>query len=327
MKEKEHALRKEIRIGTRASALALWQAEWVKAELEKKYPGTQVSLTKIKTTGDKILDVPLAKVGGKGLFVKEIEEAMLRGEIDIAVHSMKDVPTFFPDGLHLSCITKREDPRDAFLSRNRVAFKDLPQGAKVGTSSLRRQAQLMNIRPDLTIEQLRGNVDTRLRKLREGQYDAIILAAAGVKRLGLAENVTEYIEPDISLPAIGQGALGIECRVDDRELNDLIAFFNHADTRVCVTGERALLRRLEGGCQVPIACYGEIKAGNLHLTGLVASVDGKQIIKDALVGPQGDAERIGVTLAEALLKRGADVILREVYGANPDFSGNNLLEN
>ncbi len=320
-------MRKQIRIGTRGSALALWQAEWVKSELEKKYPGTAVSLTKIKTTGDKILDVPLAKVGGKGLFVKEIEEAMLANEIDIAVHSMKDVPTFFPDGLHLSCITKREDPRDALFSRNKIAFKDLPQGANIGTSSLRRQAQLMNIRPDFVIHQLRGNVDTRLRKLKEGQYDAIILAAAGVKRLGLAENITELIAPEISLPAIGQGALGIECRVDDRELNDMITFFNHADTRVAVTGERALLRRLEGGCQVPIACYGEVWGGNLHLTGLVGSVDGKRIIKDNISGPGDHAEKLGVTLAEKLLKEGADVILREVYGHNTDFSGNNLLEN
>jgi hydroxymethylbilane synthase len=320
-------LRKQIRIGTRGSALALWQAEWVKSEIEKRYPGIAVTLTKIKTTGDKILDVPLAKVGGKGLFVKEIEEAMLANEIDIAVHSMKDVPTFFPDGLHLACITKREDPRDALLSRNKVMFKDLPKGANVGTSSLRRQAQLMNVRPDFVIHQLRGNVDTRLRKLKEGQFDAIILAAAGVKRLGLAENVTEYIDPGISLPAIGQGALGIECRVDDRELNDLIAFFNHADSRTCVTGERALLRRLEGGCQVPIACYGQMMDGKLHLTGLVGSVDGKRIIKDSIEGAPDKAEKLGVTLAEKLLTRGADVILREVYGHNTDFSGNNLLEN
>jgi hydroxymethylbilane synthase len=320
-------LRKQIRIGTRASALALWQAEWVKSELEKKNPGMSVTLTKIKTTGDKILDVPLAKVGGKGLFVKEIEEAMLANEIDIAVHSMKDVPTFFPDGLHLSCITKREDPRDALLTRNKVKFRDLPKGANVGTSSLRRQAQLMHVRPDFIIHQLRGNVDTRLRKLKEGKYDAIILAAAGVKRLGLAENVSEYIDPEISLPAIGQGALGIECRVDDRELNDLIAFFNHADTRTCVTGERALLRRLEGGCQVPIACYGEMKDGKLHLIGLVGSVDGKRIIKDAIDGAPEKAEKLGVTLAEKLLSRGADVILREVYGNTTDFSGNTLLEN
>ena len=320
-------MRKEIRIGTRSSALALWQAEWVKSELEKKYPGMTASLTKIKTTGDKILDVPLAKVGGKGLFVKEIEEAILANEIDIAVHSMKDVPTFFPEGLHLGAITKREDPRDALLTRNNICFKDLPTGANVGTSSLRRQAQLMNVRPDFVIHQLRGNVDTRIRKLKEGQYDAIILAAAGVKRLGLADNVSEYIDPEISLPAIGQGALGIECRVDDRELNDLIAFFNHTDSRTCVTGERALLRRLEGGCQVPIACYGQMKNGNLHLTGLVGSVDGKQIIKDSIEGAPDKAEKLGVTLAEKLLSRGADVILREVYGSNSDFSGNSLLEN
>jgi len=320
-------LRKEIRIGTRASALALWQAEWVKAELEKKYPGMTVSLTKIKTTGDKILDVPLAQVGGKGLFVKEIEEAMLANEIDIAVHSMKDVPTMFPDGLHLSCITKREDARDALLTRNNMKFKDLPQGATIGTSSLRRQAQLMSVRPDFKIMQLRGNVDTRLRKLKEGQFDAIILAAAGVRRLGLAENVSEYLDPAISLPAIGQGALGIECRVDDRELNDLIAFFNHQDTRTCVTGERALLRRLEGGCQVPIACYGQMVNGKLHLIGLVGSVDGKRIIKETIEGEAGKAEKLGVTLAEKLLSKGADVILREVYGHNTDFSGNNLLEN
>jgi hydroxymethylbilane synthase len=320
-------LRKEIRIGTRASALALWQAEWVKSELEKKYPGMTVSLTKIKTTGDKILDVPLAQVGGKGLFVKEIEEAMLAHEIDIAVHSMKDVPTMFPDGLHLSCITKREDARDALLTRNNMKFKDLPQGATIGTSSLRRQAQLMSVRPDFKIAQLRGNVDTRLRKLKEGQFDAIILAAAGVRRLGLAENVSEYIDPSISLPAIGQGALGIECRVDDRELNDLIAFFNHQDTRTCVTGERALLRRLEGGCQVPIACYGQMLNGKLHLIGLVGSVDGKRIIKETIEGEADKAEKLGVTLAEKLLSKGADVILREVYGHNTDFSGNNLLEN
>jgi hydroxymethylbilane synthase len=213
------------------------------------------------------------------------------------------------------------------LTRNKVKFKDLPQGANVGTSSLRRQAQLTNVRPDFVIHQLRGNVDTRIKKLKEGQYDAIILAAAGVKRLGLAENVSEYIDPEISLPAIGQGALGIECRVDDRELNDLIAFFNHADTRTCVTGERALLRRLEGGCQVPIACYGEMKDGKLHLTGLVGSVDGKRIIKDAIDGAPEKAEKLGVMLAEKLLSRGADVILREVYGNMTDFSGNNLLEN
>lgn len=320
-------MRKQIRIGTRASALALWQAEWVKAELGKKYPDMTVSLTKIKTTGDKILDVPLAMVGGKGLFVKEIEEAMLANEIDIAVHSMKDVPTFFPDGLHLSCITKREDARDALLSRNNVKFSDLHHGANIGTSSLRRQAQLMSLRPDFVIHQLRGNVGTRLQKLKEGKFDAIILAAAGVKRLGLADNVSEYLSPEIILPAIGQGALGIECRVDDQELNDMIAFFNHADSRTCVTGERALLRRLEGGCQVPIACYGQVKENKLKLIGLVGSVDGRRIVRDSIEGEPANAEKLGVTLAEKLLVQGADVILREVYGNTTDFSGSNLLEN
>jgi len=320
-------LRKQIRIGTRSSALALWQAEWVKSELEKQYPGMVVSLTKIKTTGDKILDVPLAQVGGKGLFVKEIEEAMLSDEIDIAVHSMKDVPTLFPDGLHLGAITKREDPRDALLSNRNLSFNDLPKGAKVGTSSLRRQAQLLHARPDFVIHQLRGNVDTRLRKLNEGLFDAIILAAAGVRRLGLAEHVTEYLDTELSLPAIGQGALGIECRSDDRELNDLISFFNHQDTRTCVIGERALLRRLEGGCQVPIACHGRMQSGTLLLIGLVGSIDGKRIIKDSIEGAPEKAEKLGKTLAEKLLSQGADVILREVYGHNTDFSGNNLLEN
>lgn len=310
-------MRKEIKIGTRGSALALWQAEWVKSEVEKKYPSLVVTLTKIKTTGDKILDVPLAKVGGKGLFVKEIEDAMLNREIDIAVHSMKDVPTFFPEGLHLACITKREDARDALLSRNKVKFRDLPRSANIGTSSLRRQTQLMHVRPDFVIHQLRGNVDTRLRKLKEGQYDAIILAAAGVNRLGLSADVTEYLDPEISLPAIGQGALGIECRAADQELNDMIAFFNHAETRTCVTGERALLRRLEGGCQVPIACYGRINNGALRLEGLVGSVDGKRIIKESIEGEADKAEMLGVTLAERLLTKGADAILREVYGQEP----------
>ena len=317
----EIVLRKQIRIGTRGSALALWQAEWVKAELEKNYPDMHVPLVTIKTTGDMIVDVPLAKVGGKGLFVKEIEEALLSGVIDIAVHSMKDVPTLFPEGLHLGAITMREDPRDVLIARMNIAFKDLPKGARIGTSSLRRQAQLMHARSDLVIHQLRGNVDTRIRKLREGQFDAIVLAAAGVKRLGLAERITEYLSPEISLPAIGQGSLGIECRADDRELNSLIAFFDDQNSRTCVMGERALLRRLEGGCQVPIACYGEIKDGGLlYLTGLVASVDGKRIIKDCIIGYPDEAEILGVTLAEQLLSHGADDILREVYGESLDFN-------
>jgi hydroxymethylbilane synthase len=324
---REFFVRKYIRIGTRGSALALWQAEWVQSELRKKHTGMDVTIVKIKTTGDRILDVPLAKVGGKGLFVKEIEEAMLAGEIDIAVHSMKDVPTIFPDGLHLGAITKREDPRDALLSRNNVKFSNLRKGATIGTSSLRRQAQLMHVRPDMKILQLRGNVDTRIRKLKEGQFDAIILAAAGLKRLGFSENITEYISPEVCLPAIGQGALGIECRVNDSDLNELISFFNDPDSRTCVTAERALLRRLEGGCQVPIACYGRMQGSKLLLTGLVGSVDGTRILKDSLDGDADESEKLGTVLAEKLLNRGADAILKEVYGQNRDSNGNNLLEN
>jgi hydroxymethylbilane synthase len=306
-------MRKEIRIGTRGSALALWQANWVKSELEKRYPGMTVTLTKIKTTGDKILDVPLAKVGGKGLFTKEIEEALLRKEVDIAVHSMKDVPTEFPAGLHLACITEREDVRDALIS-NGVSLKDLKEGALIGTSSLRRQAQLYHYRPDLKMEVLRGNVETRIRKQKEGQFDAVILAAAGVKRLGLADNVTEYIAEDISIPAIGQGALGIECAIDDKEINELISFFNHYETSVAVRAERALLKRLEGGCQVPIAGHATVKDGRVTLKGLVGSVDGKRIVKDAIEGDAKDYERLGTEMAERLLAKGAREILEEVYG-------------
>jgi len=307
-------MKNHIKIGTRGSALALWQAEWVKSELEKKYPEVAVSLVKIKTTGDKILDVPLAKVGGKGLFVKEIEEALFAEEIDLAVHSMKDVPTVLPEGLHLGAITRREDPRDALLSQNRMQFHDLPKGAKVGTSSLRRQAQLMHARPDLQIHQLRGNVDTRIRRLREGHFDAIVLAAAGVKRLGFAADVAEYLSTEISLPAIGQGALGIECRMRDGQLNELLSFFNDPDSRACISGERALLRRLEGGCQVPIACYAHMQNENVHLAGLVASVDGSRVVKGSLIGDPVRVEQLGTMLAENLLSRGAAAILSEVYG-------------
>jgi hydroxymethylbilane synthase len=355
-------MKHKIVIGTRGSKLALWQAEWIKSEMQKLYPDLEVELNKIKTTGDKILDVPLAKVGGKGLFVKEIEEALLKGEADIAVHSMKDVPTDFPDGLHLPVITKREDPRDAFITplfnsplklrgdegglQPLQSFKDLPKGAIVGTSSLRRSCQLLRIRPDLKIEQLRGNLDTRLRKLDEGQFDAIILAAAGVKRLGWAERITEILEPEISLPAIGQGAVGIECRINDEFINNLIAPLNHPETAVCVRAERAFLKKLEGGCQVPIAAYAriisqesrvrsqeseslnpELKTQNLSsncslftvrcsliMDGLVGSVSGDRIVKGQIEGMPNDAESLGVTLAEDLLLKGAKKILDEVYG-------------
>ena len=310
----------KVVIGTRASKLALWQAEWVKAELERMNPGLEVELNKIKTTGDKILDVPLAKVGGKGLFVKEIEEALLRGEADLAVHSMKDVPTEFPGGLHLAVICEREDPRDAFIAPVQGAafktqsFRQLPTGATLGTSSLRRSSQLLSIRPDLRIVQLRGNLETRFRKLDEGQFDAMILAAAGVKRLGWAQRITEIIDPSVSLPAIGQGAIGIECRTNDEFINSLIAPLNHKETSICVRAERALLKRLQGGCQVPIAAYAVIKDGRLIMDGLVGSVTGDRIIREHLEGPLEDAETIGITLAEKLLSKGADKILAEVYG-------------
>ncbi|MBI2412232.1 MAG: hydroxymethylbilane synthase [Deltaproteobacteria bacterium] len=313
-------MKKKVIIGTRGSALALWQANWVKSELEKKYPDIEVSLTKIKTTGDKILDVPLAKVGGKGLFVKEIEEALLEGRVHLAVHSMKDVPTFFPDGLHLRCITEREDPRDAVFSRNKVKLLDLPKGAKIGTSSLRRQSQLLHLRPDFEILQLRGNLDTRLKKLDDGHFDAIILAGAGVKRLGWADKITELLSPEVSLPAIGQGALGIETPTNDAYINDLVAFFDHPETSYAVRAERALLKRLEGGCQVPIAAYGTLSGETLTLKGLVASPDGKTFVKDVVTGPKENCETLGVELAERLLKMGAYDILKELYQVNPPGS-------
>ncbi|MBF0327793.1 MAG: hydroxymethylbilane synthase [Nitrospirae bacterium] len=315
----ETTVKNKIIIGTRSSKLALWQAEWIKSKLQKLNPNLEIELNKIKTTGDKILDVPLAKVGGKGLFVKEIEEAMLRNEADLAVHSMKDVPTDFPENLHLAVITKREDPRDAFITpsgSNKSAvksFKDLPNGAKVGTSSLRRACQLLSIRPDLKIEQLRGNLDTRLKKLDEGLFDAIILAAAGVNRLGWADRITELLEPEISLPAIGQGAVGIECRIDDKFINDLIQQLDHKETSICVRAERACLKKLEGGCQVPIAAYARLTDGKISINGLVGSVSGERIIRASYSGSLDNPESLGIALAEDLLSKGAKEILAEVY--------------
>jgi hydroxymethylbilane synthase len=325
--------KKKIIIGTRSSKLALWQAEFVKAELNRLYPDIEIELNKIKTTGDKILDVPLAQVGGKGLFVKEIEEALLGGKADIAVHSMKDVPTEFPEGLHLAVICEREDPRDALISQmQNIKFKinnfqSIPKGAKIGTSSLRRACQLLSLRPDLKIEQLRGNLETRLRKLDEGRFDAIILAAAGVKRLGLVKRITEMLPFEVSLPAIGQGAVGVECRIDDDFINKVIAPLDHLETAVCVKAERAFLKKLEGGCQVPIAAHARIgqrarSAGqktniytsSLVLDGLVGSITGDRIIKGHIEGKTKDAEHLGVALAEDVLSQGAKEILDEVYG-------------
>lgn len=304
-----------LRIGTRASALALWQAYWVKDRLEERYPELTVTLTKIKTQGDKILDVPLAKVGGKGLFVKEIQEAMLRDEIDIAVHSMKDVPTFFPEGTALRCITERDDPRDCLVLNEGVGgFSDLPQGGRIGTSSLRRKAQLLSLRPDLEMIDIRGNVETRISKLKSENLDAVVLAVAGMKRLGFSEQIGEYLDPELSLPAIGQGALGLESRIDDDRINELIDFFNHPETSYAVIAERAVLRTLEGGCQVPIAAYATVSGEQLQLTGLVASVDGTQMLKQARQGHVDQAEELGIEMAQELLAMGAGEILNAVYG-------------
>ncbi len=304
---------KKISIGSRGSKLALWQAEWVQARLQEK--GFEVSIQKIKTTGDKILDVPLAKVGGKGLFVKEIEEALLKNEIDLAVHSMKDVPSILPEALHMAAIPKRAHPLDALISRGGKKLSELPEGATIGTSSLRRQAQLSAIRPDLQFVSLRGNLDTRLRKLEEGQFDAIILASAGLRRLGWQDRITEDLSPDILLPAIGQGALGIECRRDDTEMNEILSFLNHPETALVVSAERDLLFRLEGGCQVPIGGFGILANGRLTLEGLVASLDGKEIIRETQSVALSEAGHIGVAVADALLSKGAGRILEAVYSS------------
>lgn len=292
----------------------MWQAEWVQRQLKALAPDISVILKRIQTSGDKIQDVPLAKIGGKGLFVKEIEEALLRREIDLAVHSMKDVPSELPEGLEIICVPEREDPRDALIAHEGHILATLPVGARVGTSSLRRQAQLLHARPDLEIAMLRGNVDTRLRKVREGHYDAIILAASGLKRLGWEQEVTEYLSVDVSLPAIGQGSLGLEGRKEDIWVRDLVAQFEHRSTRVAVTAERALLAGLEGGCQVPIAGYATIQGDTLTLVGLVASLDGKRYIRQVVSGPGGEAASIGRRVAEQLLDGGAQPILQEIYG-------------
>ncbi|MGV7227456.1 MAG: hydroxymethylbilane synthase [Nitrospirales bacterium] len=307
--------RSTLIIGTRGSQLALWQAEWVQRQLKQIVPDLSVVLKRIQTSGDKIQDVPLAKVGGKGLFVKEIEEALLRKDIDLAVHSMKDLPAVLPSGLHIICVPEREDPRDALLAGDKKKLDALPLGARVGTSSLRRQAQLLHVRPDLQIKMLRGNVDTRLRKLQENHFDAIVLAASGLKRLGWDEHITECLPVDVSLPAIGQGALGIEGREDDGFVRNLVSRLEHQQTRVTVTAERALLKRLEGGCQVPIAGHAVLQGENLTLDGLVISLDGKRYVRYSLSGLMSEAESIGKKVAEGLLDRGAQPILQEIYGA------------
>lgn len=302
-----------VRIATRKSALALWQAEYVKAQLEHFHPGITVELVPMTTKGDIILDTPLAKVGGKGLFVKELEVAMLENRADIAVHSMKDVPVEFPEGLGLEVICPREDPRDAFVSNTIECFADLPQGAIVGTSSLRRQCQIKALRPDLDIRDLRGNVNTRLKKLDNGEYDAIILAAAGLIRLEMPERIREFIEPEVMLPANGQGAVGIECRTKDETIKALLAPLGCEETRIRVVAERAMNRALEGGCQVPIGSYAVLNNDEVYLRGLVGAVDGSKILTSEIHGNSKDAEVLGNTLAQQLLADGADKILRQVY--------------
>lgn len=305
--------KKIIRIATRKSPLALWQAEHVAERLEKAFPDVKTELVKMVTKGDKILDAPLAKIGGKGLFVKELEQGMLEGTADLAVHSMKDVPVEFPEGLHLAAILNREDPSDAFVSNNYAALDELPEHAKIGTSSLRRQCQIKERFPDAEILSLRGNVNTRLAKLDAGEYDAIILASAGLKRLGMGDRITECLDTSISLPAIGQGAIGIECRADDQQINEYIKVLHDQQTTVRVTAERAMNERLNGGCQVPIAGFAEIQGDTLIMRGLVGSPDGSTLYRAERKGSFVEAKDIGIAIADDLLAQGADKILQDLY--------------
>ncbi|MFC1884594.1 hydroxymethylbilane synthase [Thermodesulfobacteriota bacterium] len=303
-----------LKIGTRASRLALAQSKWVKSQIESRHGDITVELVTIKTTGDKILDSPLSKIGGKGLFVKEIEEALLEERIDLAVHSMKDVPGELPGKLFFPTFPEREDPRDAFISLKHKSLDKLPDGAKVGTSSLRRSAQLLRMRPDLIISPLRGNVDTRIKKLKAGEFEAIILASAGLRRLGLAESITHCISINQILPAIAQGALGIEIRRNDANAMQVLDFLNHKPTEITVKAERAFLKKLEGGCQVPIAAFARMKGEILTLKGLVSELDGSRVVKDEMSGKSQNAEEIGLSLAEKLIDSGAGEILDKIYG-------------
>ncbi len=302
-------------IATRESPLALWQANFVKAQLQADDPELQVELLGITTKGDKILNSPLSKIGGKGLFVKELELALLNGDADIAVHSMKDVPmsSGLPPELVVPVIMTREDPRDAFVANHYNALTDLPKGARVGTGALRRKVQILAQRPDLELVDIRGNVNTRLRKLDEGEFDAIILASAGLKRLQLVNRIKQFISQDFSLPAVGQGAIGIECRVDDVATRQRIAKLNDENTAICVAAERAFNARLNGGCQAPIAGYAEIVGENIWLRGLVGDLEKRQLIESELIGDMHEAQNLGVALADILLAQGADEILQKIY--------------
>ena len=304
---------KTLKIATRQSPLALWQAEHIRERLETLHAGLKVELVTFVTQGDKILDTPLAKIGGKGLFVKELEAALLDGRADLAVHSMKDVPMQLPEGLELAVICEREDPFDAFVSNQYAHFDDLPQGAKLGTSSLRRKSQILKQRPDLDVIDLRGNVGTRLSKLDAGQYDAIILASAGLKRLNLHDRIRHTLTAEVSLPAVGQGALGLECRSQDQQVLDLIMPLMHQDSNACVRAERAFNAYLEGGCQVPIAGFATLENEQLQLEGRVGSVDGQVLLQALVSGHPNDAEQLGVELAKKLLDQGAGELLKALY--------------
>jgi hydroxymethylbilane synthase len=303
-----------IRIGTRASQLALAQTKWVIDRLSAKYPDIEVDLIRIKTKGDRIIDRPLSTIGGKGLFVKEIEDALKRGEIDVAVHSLKDVPAELPDNLYIGIIPEREDPHDVMISKDNIHLKDLPEGSCIGTSSLRRSSQLLHYRSDLKIVPLRGNLDTRIRKLHNADIQAIIVAAAGLKRIGFKGKITQSFSFDLMLPAIGQGALGLELRRDDLETRDMLTFLDHYPTRVEVEAERSFMMELKGGCQIPVAGFARLKDGSINLDGLVADLDGSTIFRDVIIGPPEKAGELGAVLAHRLLDAGAGEILKDIYG-------------
>ena len=305
-------MKAQIIIGTRGSKLALWQADYVEQRLREEYPGLQVTQKRISTKGDRILDVPLAKIGGKGLFTKELEEEMLSGSIDLAVHSLKDMPAKVPDGLMIAAVTKRLDPGDALVSNRFSSFSELPQGARVGTSSLRRRAQLLCARPDLTMIDLRGNVNTRLLKLDEGEYDATVLAVAGHKRLGFADRIREVLPQTMVLPAVGQGALAIETRADDKETRDMLAFLRDDETICCAEAERSFLARVEGGCQVPVGVYATAEGDDLKVEAVIASLDGRRSYRGTVNGAKADAAKLGKGLAEKLLNEGGAKILQEL---------------
>ena len=304
-----------LRIATRKSPLAIWQAEYVADALRLHHPGMQVELVRMSTRGDRILDAPLAKIGGKGLFLKELEEGLLDGRADIAVHSMKDIPAAVTPALHVPVIPVRGDPRDAFVSNGYASIDELPRGARLGTASLRRQCQVRARRPDLQVETLRGSVNTRLRKLDEGQFDAIILAAAGLQRLGMEERITRLMPPEESLPAVGQGALGIQCRLGDARVETLIRPLDDADSHVRVAAERAMNRKLEGSCQVPIGAFAELTADGVLLRGLVGSPDGREVVRGEIRGVRKDADALGEQLGEDLLNRGGREILADLLAA------------